>query len=99
VYYHESQISLRDPVGSGADEINKIILPFIGVLDFKVENEEVNWMSGYWYDIENSMYRLAQKIPNLKGYEDFKSSIESGARAFKGTLEFKRLPRLPGMRN
>jgi hypothetical protein len=49
-------------------------------------------MSGYWYDIENSIFGLARKMPQLEGLDSYKAAIEAGAKTFRGSLEFERLP-------
>jgi hypothetical protein len=40
--------------------------------DVLVKDDVVKAMEGRWYDIDNSMYNLARRIPDLKGFGEHK---------------------------
>jgi monoterpene epsilon-lactone hydrolase len=93
VYFYETVLELKEPVGSPPDQISKIDFPFLGVLKIEFdENEKVNFMSGHWYDINNGIYSLARRMNNLQGITELSDAVEHGAVTFGGVIEFRRLP-------
>jgi hypothetical protein len=92
VYFHNTELALKSPVGEGADQVTSLKFPFLGVLNISVRNDQVNRMEGYWYDVDNSIYNLARRIPNLNGLHDLMEAVQKGTVTFKGLLEFDRLP-------
>jgi hypothetical protein len=97
VYFWDSDLELKQPIPDGAGSVQRISFPFVAVLDFKIENEQVNRMSGYWYDINNSLFNLAMKIGDLKGIEELKNAVSRGAITFKGSTEFTRWEKPKGV--
>jgi hypothetical protein len=61
-----------------------------------MRNDEVNRMEGRWYDVDNSVYNLARRMPNLKGVQSLVEAVEKGAITFKGRLTFNRLAKPAG---
>jgi hypothetical protein len=96
IYFYDTALALKNPIGSGAGQLAAVNFPFVGILNVVVKNGEVNKMEGRWYDIDNAVYNLARQIPELKGFQELAQSVQSGAVTFKGDLEFARLPALPG---
>jgi hypothetical protein len=47
-------------------------------------------MTGIWYDINNTIYNLALKMPDLKGVDALRQAVSHGAISFKGTVAFNR---------
>jgi hypothetical protein len=90
VYFYDSEFRLKKPILDGALSTDKLSFPFVGVLDFKIENEEVTRMSGYWYDINNSLFNLAHKLRDLEGLEQLTEALSRGAMTFKGDMVFTR---------
>jgi hypothetical protein len=76
IYFHESELTLKDPIGSGVEELTKLKFPFLGVLDVLVKDGVVKAMEGRWYDIDNSMYNLARRIPDLKGFGELRACLK-----------------------
>jgi hypothetical protein len=97
VYFHEAELKLKKPLGTPPDQITKIEFPFLAVLKIESENEKVNFMNGYWYDINNGVYHLARRMGPISGLLELQKAVENGAVTFGGALEFKRLKPLPGM--
>lgn len=97
IYFYEAQLQLKTPVGEGAEQTNKVEFPFLGVLRLVFDNEEINVMDGYWYDVDNVIYGLARRIKSLAGYQELAAAVEKGAVTFRGVLQFRRLKALPGM--
>ena len=93
IYFYETELELKNPVGAPPDQIKTIGFPFLCVLkiDFD-DSEKVNSMRGHWYDINNSIYNLARRFDNLTGLADLSEAVENGAVTFGGAVEFKRLP-------
>jgi hypothetical protein len=92
IYFHDLELALRTPIGYGADQIAKLRFPFLGMLTIIVRNEKVNRMEGHWFDIDNSIFNFARRIPGLNALQDVSQALERGAITFKGSLEFDRLP-------
>jgi hypothetical protein len=91
VYFHEPELELKEPVGIPPDQITKIQFPFLGVLKIQFENEKVNSMNGYWYDVNNGIYNVARRMGPLTGFNELRAAVENGAVTFGGFLEFTRL--------
>jgi hypothetical protein len=96
IYFHEPELSLKVTLGEGADQLTQIKFPFLGILQIKVQNDGVKRMEGRWYDVDNAIYNLARRIPDLKGFQVLSQAVEKGAVTFKGALTFERLPEPPG---
>lgn len=90
IYFYDTQLQLKKPVYDGAISLDKISFPIVTVLDFKIENEQVNTMTGYWYDINNSLFSLAHKMKDLRGLQELTEAVSRGAITFKGDIEFSR---------
>jgi hypothetical protein len=71
-------------------------IPFLGVLEIIVDNDQVNLMRGIWYDIDNTIYNLARRIPDMQGLEALEQAVQNGAVTFKGAIEFRRMQRPAG---
>lgn len=97
IYFHDHELQLKQPIGVGPDQIVSAKFPFLGVLNINSINTDVNDMDGVWYDIDNSVFNLARRIPDLNGLDLLNDGIEKGAITFKGALSFKRLPRPTGL--
>jgi hypothetical protein len=97
VYFYETELELKKPIGTPPDQITKVDFPFLGVLKIEFENEKVSSMNGHWYDINNGVYNLARRMETLGGLDELRHAVENGAVTFGGVLEFKRLIALPGM--
>jgi hypothetical protein len=91
VYFYETELDLRRPLGTPPDQIAKLDFPFLGVLTIKFDNERINYMSGRWYDVNNGIYNLARRMGPLIGFQELQQAVENGAVTFGGVLEFKRL--------
>jgi hypothetical protein len=92
IYFFETLLELKEPVGIPPDQVSEVKFPFLGVLRLKFESEQkVNSMSGYWYDIDNAIYNLARRMGHLQGFDDLREKVEQGAVTFGGRLEFTRL--------
>ena len=92
VYFFETPLELKQPVGTPPDQITEIKFPFLGVLKIKFEDEQkVDLMTGQWFDINNAIYNLARRIDHLQGFDQLRVAVEQGAVTFGGRLEFKRL--------
>jgi hypothetical protein len=92
VYFFEAPLELKEPVGAPPNQITKLEFPFLGVLTIKFEDKQnVNFMTGHWYDINNGMYNLARRMDHLIGVDELHNAVENGAVTFGGALEFKRL--------
>jgi hypothetical protein len=96
IYFQDHDLQLRTPVGSGSDQVVSVRFPFLGVLNIISRSGEINEMTGVWYDIDNSIFNLARRIPGLKGFEDLAHDIEAGSVTFKGALAFTRLHKPAG---
>jgi hypothetical protein len=93
VYFHETQLELKEDVRLPNDPVSKIDFPFLGVLQIKPsETGSINFMTGHWYDINNGVYNLARRMNHLKGLQDLSQAVEKGAVTFGGSIEFKRIP-------
>jgi hypothetical protein len=92
IYFHNVELALKQPIGQGSEQINQIKFPFMGILNIIIRQDKVDKMEGYWYDVDNTMYNLARRIPNLGGLTELTEKVEKGAVTFKGSLEFNRLP-------
>jgi hypothetical protein len=97
IYFYETELELKKPVGTPPDQVSKIDFPFLGVLKLEFENEKVNSMNGHWYDINNGVYNLARRMQQLTGVHELSQAVERGAVTFGGALQFRRLKALPGM--
>ena len=80
---------LKNPVGTGSNQVASARFPFLGVLNINSRNDNIDEMTGLWYDIDNSILNLA-RMPALKGLDDLVHGIESGSVTFEGRC------RLPG---
>ena len=80
---------LKNPVGTGSNQIASAGFPFLGVLNINSRNDNIDEMTGLWYDIDNSILNLA-RMPALKGLDDLFHGIESGSVTFECRF------RLPG---
>jgi hypothetical protein len=93
IYFQDNELTLKEPVGSGANQITTARFPFLGVLNIISENDQVSEMTGVWYDIDNSVLNLARRIPQLKGLDELVHQVEMGSITFKGALSFRRIDR------
>jgi hypothetical protein len=91
IYFHDHELQLRTPLGIGPEQIITARFPFLGVLNINSRNDAIDDMVGVWYDIDNSVFNLARRIPNLKGMDQLVSGVDSGSITFKGVLAFNRL--------
>lgn len=91
IYFHDYELTLREPIGSGPDQITTARFPFLGVLNISSKNDKIDEMKGVWYDIDNSVLNLARRIPDLKGMEKLIHEVETGSITFKGALTFRRI--------
>jgi hypothetical protein len=66
------------------------------VLNLHSRNDEINEMSGLWYDIDNSVLNLARRIPDLKGMDELVRELDKGSITFKGPLSFRRIDKPAG---
>lgn len=96
IYFHDHELMLRQPVGTGAGQMTALRFPFLGVLNINSRNDEINEMSGVWYDIDNSVFNLARNIPNLKGMDALIEKLDKGSVTFKGPLSFRRIDKPAG---
>lgn len=96
IYFQDHELQLRAPIGTGSDQIVAARFPFLGVLNINSRNDEIDEMTGVWYDIDNSIFNLARRIPDLKGMDDLTQGIEKGSITFRGVLSFGRLPKPAG---
>jgi hypothetical protein len=90
VYFYDADLELKKPLSNEPGASKKIAFPIVAVIDFKIENEKINKMSGIWYDVDNSMYNLALKIPGLAGIEALQSAVSRGSITFRGAIDFER---------
>jgi hypothetical protein len=90
MYFYEADLELKKPLSEVPGALNKVIFPVVAVIEFKIENEKINKMSGVWYDIDNSMYSLALKMPGLVGIQALQNAVSHGSITFRGTIEFDR---------
>jgi hypothetical protein len=97
IYFYETELDLKKPVGTPPDQLTKIDFPFLGVLKLEFDNEKVDSMNGHWYDINNGVYNLARRMQQLTGVHELSQAVENGAVTFGGALQFRRLKALPGM--
>jgi hypothetical protein len=98
IYFQDHELTLKQAIGIGANQIATARFPFLGVLNLHYRNDEVNEMSGLWYDIDNSVLNLARRIPDLKGMDELVRELEKGSITFKGPLSFRRIDRPAGGR-
>lgn len=91
IYFQDHDLTLREPVGIGQNQVTTARFPFLGVLNISSKNDEINEMSGLWYDIDNSVFNLARRMPELKGMDDLIKELEKGSITFKGPLSFRRI--------
>jgi hypothetical protein len=98
IYFQDQELTLRTPIGSGSAQIATARFPFLGVLNIHYRNNEINEMSGLWYDIDNSVFNLARRIPDLKGMDQLIDKLEKGSITFKGALSFRRIDNPAGKR-
>jgi hypothetical protein len=91
IYFHDHELLLRNPVGSGSEQIVAARFPFLGVLNILSKNDATDEMTGVWYDIDNSIFNLARRIPDLKGLDELIDGVDRGSITFKGVLTFARL--------
>jgi hypothetical protein len=96
IYFQDHDLTLRAPVGTGTNQIITVRFPFLGVLNINSRNEQIDEMSGLWYDIDNSIFSLARRMPGLKGLDELVQGIEQGSITFKGALSFKRIGKPAG---
>ena len=96
IYFQDSELTLKAPVGSGPDSIATARFPFLGVLNINSRNDKIDEMTGVWYDIDNSVLNLARRIPDLKGMDELTRQVETGSITFKGALSFRRIPQPAG---
>jgi hypothetical protein len=96
IYFQDHELTLKTAIGVGANQIATARFPFLGVLNLHYRNDEVNEMSGLWYDIDNSVLNLARRIPDLKGMDELVRELEKGSITFKGPLSFRRIDRPAG---
>jgi hypothetical protein len=89
IYFQDHELMLKNPVGTGSNQIASARFPFLGVLNINSRNDNIDEMTGFWYDIDNSILNLA-RMPALKGLDDLVHGIESGSVTFEGRF------RLPG---
>jgi hypothetical protein len=94
IYFNDHELQLRTPVGSGNDVTVKF--PFLGVLNINSRNDTIDQMVGVWYDIDNSIFNLARRMPDLKGLDELTSGVDKGSITFKGALTFSRIERPAG---
>ena len=97
IYFQDHELMLKNPVGTGSEQISCARFPFLGVLNINSRNDNIDEMTGLWYDIDNSILNLARRMPALKGLDDLIHGIESGSITFKGPLSFTRLRAPAGM--
>ncbi|MCP9626932.1 hypothetical protein NML43_07530 [Rhodopseudomonas palustris] len=97
IYFYEAELDLLEPIGMPPDQVSKVGFPFLGVLQLNFDNEKINSMTGYWYDINNSVFNLARRIDALTGFDELSLAVEKGAVTFGGRLEFSRVEPPPGM--
>jgi hypothetical protein len=62
-----SRADVKNPVGTGSNQIASARSPFLGVLNINSRNDNIDEMTGLWYDIDNSILNLA-RMPALKGW-------------------------------
>ncbi|TKW79536.1 MAG: hypothetical protein DI543_04720 [Bradyrhizobium icense] len=98
IYFQDNELTLKQPIGEGADRITTARFPFLGVLNVSSRNDQVNEMIGVWYDIDNSVLNLARRIPDLRGMDELVHQVEMGSITFKGALTFRRIDRPAGTR-
>ncbi|MCA1372057.1 MULTISPECIES: hypothetical protein [unclassified Bradyrhizobium] len=91
IYFQDHELTLREPIGTGPNQVTTARFPFLGVLNISTKNDEINEMSGLWYDIDNSVFNLARRIPDLRGMDDLMKELEKGSITFKGPLAFRRI--------
>jgi hypothetical protein len=91
VYFYETELELKKPVGTPPDVVTKIQFPFLGVLKIEFVNDKVDCMTGHWYDINNGIYHLARRMGPLSGLTELSRAVENGAATFGGSLEFRRI--------
>jgi hypothetical protein len=98
IYFYETTLELKHPIGNPPDQITSVHFPFLGVLKMITEDDgRINEMTGHWYDINNSIYNLARRMQSLDGFEKLSEAVEQGAVTFGGELRFRRIKSLPGM--
>jgi hypothetical protein len=96
IYFQDHDLTLRMPIGTGNNQIVSARFPMLGVLNINSRNDDIDEMSGLWYDIDNSIFNLARRMPDLKGLDELVHGIESGSITFKGALSFKRIGKPAG---
>jgi hypothetical protein len=65
IYFQDHELMLKNPVGTGSNQIASARFPFLGVLNINSRNDNIDEMTGLWYDIDNSILNLA-RMPALK---------------------------------
>lgn len=97
IYFQDHDITLKEPIGSGGNQITTVRFPFLGVLNINSRNDAIDVMTGLWYDIDNSIFNLARRMPDLKGLDQLMHEVDRGSVTFKGALSFRRidLPAVP----
>jgi hypothetical protein len=96
IFFYEPDLPLKQPFGEGSDKVTSTKFPFLGILQIILKNDEVGRMEGRWYDVDNTIYHLARRKPDLKGFQSLATAVEKGAVTFKGALTFQRIPQPPG---
>jgi hypothetical protein len=96
IYFQDHDLTLKTAIGTGVNQIATVRFPFLGVLNINSRNDEINEMTGLWYDIDNSVLSLARRIPDLKGMDQLIERLEKGSVTFKGALSFRRIDKPAG---
>jgi hypothetical protein len=92
VYFHETQLELKDDLRVPKDAPASVDFPFLGVLRIKSkEDGSIDFMAGHWYDINNGVFNLARRMDHLAGLQDLSQAVENGAVTFGGAIEFRRI--------
>ncbi len=91
MYFHDTQLRLRQPIVTDKETIDKISFPIVVVLEFSVKNEKVTMMSGTWYDVDNMIYYLATRLPMAQKAGELENALNFGATTFKGHVEFEKV--------
>lgn len=89
IYFHEIDLQLKEPAQFSRTE-PKLTMPILGVLEFRVIDDKVNGMSGYWYDVNNTIWHLLGPS-KLFGSETIDAALAKGATTFRGALRFDRV--------
>jgi hypothetical protein len=96
IYFQDNDLNLKEPIGSGPNQITTARFPLLGVLNISSRNDKIDDMTGVWYDIDNSVLNLARRIPNLRGMDELLHEVETGSITFKGALSFHRIDQPAG---